>query len=110
MKEYRALTADGMQVRVAVLAEAQVKLQLTLKAYVLSKDHINSLEQWQPTQHVSAESLDGAEVQQVITCTQPGFGNADDPADLLGGTSDFVFSGQSSSLSTVCRLCSPAES
>lgn len=82
-----------IQVRVAVLAESCIQLQLTLKAYVLSKDHLTSLEQWQPAQHTVTEGVAGGEVQQTISCTEPGFGNGEGSAELMGGTSDFVFSG-----------------
>ena len=80
----------------AVLATSPVQLHLTLKAFVLNKDNLNSLEQWHPAQHVVTEGVEGGEVQQTISCNQPGFGHADDAAELLGGTSDFVFSGNAS--------------
>lgn len=85
-----------LQVRVALLAESCIQLQLTLKAYVLSKDHLNSLEQWHPAKHVVTEGIAGGEVRQTISCTETGFGDAEGSAELLGGTSDFVFTG------TVC--------
>ena len=93
-----------MQVRVAMLSEVPTKLPLTLKAYVLSKDSLNSLEQWHPADHIVTEAVAGGEVQQTVACSEgaaagatpgacgvgPGEGEA---AGLLGGVADFVFRG-----------------
>ena len=101
-----------MQVRVAMLSEVPTKLPLTLKAYVLSKDNLNTLEQWHPAQHVVTESVNGGEVTQTVLCNEaqgePGAGGGagvtgldGEPAGLLGGVADFVFRGQSFVLDTM---------
>ncbi len=98
-----------VQVRVAMLCEVPTKLQLTLKAYVLSKDNLNRLEQWHPAHHIVTEAVTGGEVQQTVLCGEdPAMGDAAGGAagvgasqaaapDLLGGVADFVFRGEESS-------------
>ena len=91
-----------MQVRVAMLCEVPTKLQLTLKAYVLSKDNLNSLEQWHPAHHIVTEAVTGGEVQQTVLCSEdPAMGDAAGvgtsqaaATELLGGVADFVFRGE----------------
>lgn len=86
-----------------MLSEVPTKLPLTLKAYVLSKDNLNTLEQWHPAHHVVTDSVTGGEVTQTVLCNEgqgePLVGGGDpgldgEPAGLLGGVADFVFRGQ----------------
>ena len=95
-----------VQVRVAMLCEVPTKLQLSLKAYVVSKDNLNSLDQWHPAHHIVTEAVTGGEVQQTVLCSEdPAMGDAARGAagvgasqatapDLLGGVADFVFRGK----------------
>ncbi|KAL0055738.1 hypothetical protein WJX82_003952 [Trebouxia sp. C0006] len=97
------LLSPPFRVRVAMLCEVPTKLQLTLKAYVLSKDNLNRLEQWHPAHHIVTEAVTGGEVQQTVLCGEdPAMGDAAGGAagvgasqaaapDLLGGVADFVF-------------------
>ncbi len=91
-----------MQVRVAMLSEVPTKLPLTMKAYVLSKDNLNSLEQWHPAHHIVTEGVSGGEVQQTVWCNEGNAGGQQGGGDgggegeargLLGGVADFVFRG-----------------
>ena len=93
-----------MQVRVAMLSEVPSELLLTLKAYVLGKDSVNSLEQWHPAEHIVTEAVSGGEVQQTVACREgatageaPGAGGLGagqgEAAGLFGGVADFVFRG-----------------
>ena len=88
-----------------MLSEVPTKLPLTLKAYVLSKDNLNTLEQWHPAHHVVTETVNGGEVTQTVLCNagqgepvaagEAGVTGLDgEPAGLLGGVADFVFRGQ----------------
>ena len=88
-----------------MLSEVPTELPLTLKAYVLSKDSLNSLEQWHPAEHIVTEAVSGGEVQQTVACSEgaaageapgargvgAGHGEA---AGLFGGVADFVFRGE----------------
>ncbi|DBA73804.1 TPA: hypothetical protein ACH3X2_009772 [Trebouxia sp. C0005] len=97
------LLSPPFRVRVAMLCEVPTKLQLTLKAYVLSKDNLSSLEQWHPAHHIVTEAVTGGEVQQTVLCSEdPALGDAAGGAagvgasqsaapDMLGGVADFVF-------------------
>ena len=83
-----------------MLSEVPTKLPLTLKAYVLSKDNLNALEQWHPAHHVVTEAVTGGEVQQTVLCNEgepagrSGVTGLDgEPGGLLGGVADFVFRG-----------------
>lgn len=89
-----------------MLSEVPTTLPLTLKAYVLSKDNLNALEQWHPAHHAVTEAVIGGEVTQTVLCNEgqgePGAGGGAgasgldrEPAGLLGGVADFVFRGQS---------------
>ena len=89
-----------------MLSELPTKLPLTLKAYVLTKDNLNTLEQWHPAHHVVTEAVNGGEVTQTVLCNEGqgelGAGGGagatgldGEPAGLLGGVADFVFRGQS---------------
>ena len=87
-----------------MLSEVPTKLPLTLKAYVLSKDNLNTLEQWHPAHHVVNEGVTGGEVHQTVLCNEGqgeptvggGIAGLDgEPAGLLGGVADFVFKGES---------------
>ena len=91
---------ECLQVRVAMLSEVPTKLPLTLKAYVLSKDNLATLEQWHPAHHVVTEGVSGGEVQQTVLCNegqgeQMAGGTRPDGGSmgLLGGVADFVFKG-----------------
>lgn len=81
-----------------MLSEVPTKLPLLLRAYVLSKDNLNSLERWHPEQHIVTEGVTGGEVQQTVLCTEGSTGQAGagegDAAGLLGGVTDFVFRGE----------------
>lgn len=91
-----------------MLSEVPTKLPLTLKAYILSKDSLNSLEQWHPAHHVVNEGVTGGEVHQTVLCNEGGGEQAvgagvagldGEPAGMLGGVTDFVFKGQPPSVS-----------
>ncbi|KAL3140210.1 hypothetical protein ABBQ38_004485 [Trebouxia sp. C0009 RCD-2024] len=94
------LLTPPFRVRVAMLSEVPTKLPLTLKAYILSKDSLNSLEQWHPAHHVVNEGVTGGEVHQTVLCNEGGGEQAvgagvagldGEPAGMLGGVTDFVF-------------------
>lgn len=88
-----------------MLSEVPTKLPLTLKAYVLSKDNLVTLEQWHPVQHIVTEEVSGGEVQQTVLCNEgqgeplgEGGGGGSGPdgevPGMLGGVADFVFRGK----------------
>lgn len=92
-----------------MLSEVPTKLPLTLKAYILSKDNLNSLEQWHPAHHVVNEGVTGGEVHQTVLCNEGGgepavgagvAGLDGEPVGMLGGVTDFVFKGQPPSVAT----------
>lgn len=81
-----------MQVQVAMLSDVPTQLPLTLKAYVLTKDNLDVLERWHPSQHMVTEGLMGGEVQQTVSCSEAWRGTAEEASGLFG-VADFVFSG-----------------
>lgn len=97
-----------------MLSGVPTQLPLTLKAYVLSKENVNSLQQWHPAKHVVTEAVSGGEVHETVLCTE-GQGEAaggvgvpgldGEPVGLLGGVADFVFKGQPSVSALRLSMC-----